>query len=282
MSSSAPISPTRLRQIALVAEDLEKAKHLLTYILGTEVVFIDPAVKKWGLENFLVAIGGDIIEVVSPFQPNTSAGRLLYKRGDGGYMIIMQTTDAVARRSYIESNNLGKVIYSHEHDDAVCIQYHPKGIKGGIIPELDSHRPSPINPEPVASTFSPWHACGSNYESYAAGMRRCAHLHLSEAVCRLAPGDTDTEKAAKQWEETFGTRRIQNSLEFTNGCLRFAPGVKGKPEGIASITIAVESSKNMNDILDRAREKGLWKDGWIDMLGIRWYLSRAADGNSRL
>ena len=45
-------------------------------------------------------------------------------------MIIMQTTDAVARRSYIESNNLGKVIYSHEHDDAVCIQYHPKGIKG--------------------------------------------------------------------------------------------------------------------------------------------------------
>jgi hypothetical protein len=45
-------------------------------------------------------------------------------------MIIMQTSDAAARRSFIESRGLAKVIYSHEHDDAVCIQYHPKGIPG--------------------------------------------------------------------------------------------------------------------------------------------------------
>ncbi len=45
-------------------------------------------------------------------------------------MIIMQTGDAVARKSYIEAKKLAKVIYSHEHDDACCIQYHPKGIKG--------------------------------------------------------------------------------------------------------------------------------------------------------
>lgn len=45
-------------------------------------------------------------------------------------MIIMQTLDATARRRFIESKGLGKVIYSHEHDDAVCIQYHPKGIPG--------------------------------------------------------------------------------------------------------------------------------------------------------
>lgn len=69
-------------------------------------------------------------QVVSPFRPNTTAGRLLSKRGDGGYMIIMQTRDAVARRSYIEANKLGKVIFSYEVGDAVCIQYHPKGIKG--------------------------------------------------------------------------------------------------------------------------------------------------------
>lgn len=69
-------------------------------------------------------------QVVAPTRSNTTAGRLLSRRGDGGYMIIMQTLDAVARRSYIESKGLSKVIYAHEHDDAVCIQYHPKGIKG--------------------------------------------------------------------------------------------------------------------------------------------------------
>lgn len=83
-----------------------------------------------------VAIGGDVIEVCSPFEKGTTAGRLLDKRGDGGYMIIMQTMDAAARRKYIESKGLAKVIYGYEHDDVVCVQYHPKGIPGESEPCL--------------------------------------------------------------------------------------------------------------------------------------------------
>jgi hypothetical protein len=45
-------------------------------------------------------------------------------------MIIMQTLDASARRRYIETNKLARVIFAHELEDSVCIQYHPKGIKG--------------------------------------------------------------------------------------------------------------------------------------------------------
>lgn len=45
-------------------------------------------------------------------------------------MIIMQTDDAVARRKYIESQGLSKVIFDHVEGDVACIQYHPKGIKG--------------------------------------------------------------------------------------------------------------------------------------------------------
>ena len=79
---------------------------------------------------FTVAIDGDVLEVVSPFQKGTTAGRLLTKRGDGGYMIIMQTEDAVARRRYIEKHGLAKVITSHLQDDFAMLQYHPKGILG--------------------------------------------------------------------------------------------------------------------------------------------------------
>jgi hypothetical protein len=42
----------------------------------------------------------------------------------------MQTSNAAAWRSCLESKGLAKVIFSHEGDDFVCVQYHPKGIKG--------------------------------------------------------------------------------------------------------------------------------------------------------
>lgn len=83
------------------------------------------------LTECTVPLGGDIIEVVSPFKSDTTAGRLLEKRGEGGYMIIMQTEDARTRRKNIEEKNLARVIFGYDHGDTVCVQYHPKGIKGG-------------------------------------------------------------------------------------------------------------------------------------------------------
>ena len=80
---------------------------------------------------------------MAPFEEGTTAGRLLDRRGDGGYMIIMQTLDALARRKHIESENLAKVIYGYEHDNGnvACVQYHPKGILGKCsthLPQLSS------------------------------------------------------------------------------------------------------------------------------------------------
>src|ERR1700743_3417711 len=102
------------------------------------------------------------------------------------------------------------------------------------MPELDSHAPSSANPDPLGSTFSPWHACGSEYEKYSAGMRRCAHLKLVSATLRLAPGQTDVERAAQQWQDYFGIKREGSDLLFTNSRLKFVPGVDGQPDGLES------------------------------------------------
>ena len=45
-------------------------------------------------------------------------------------MIIMQTVDALARKTYIESKGLARVIFSAEVEDGHCVQYHPKSVKG--------------------------------------------------------------------------------------------------------------------------------------------------------
>jgi hypothetical protein len=47
-------------------------------------------------------------------------------------MIIMQTADALARKAHVESHTLTKVIFCHEKEDSVCVQYHPKGIRGTV------------------------------------------------------------------------------------------------------------------------------------------------------
>lgn len=48
-------------------------------------------------------------------------------------MIIMQTEDAEKRRDHIKANNLARVIFEQQHEDAVCVQYHPKDIKGAFV-----------------------------------------------------------------------------------------------------------------------------------------------------
>ena len=59
-------------------------------------------------------------------------------------MIIMQTEDAKKRRDHIKSKDLAKVVFEHEHGDAVCVQYHPKGIRGRFSPWFGTrHRRRP-------------------------------------------------------------------------------------------------------------------------------------------
>lgn len=149
------------------------------------------------------------------------------------------------------------------------------------MPELDSHHPSPSNPAPLTSRFSPWHACGSDYSSYSAGMKRRSHLRLVSAVCRLAPGDVNTEAAARQWEELFGVPREGDQLAFTNMRMKFISGGEGEMEGLESITITVEGEERFNAILDAAREEGLCGDGWINMLSVKWYFVLVGEGGGK-
>lgn len=201
-------------------------------------------------------------------------------------MIIMQTEDAKKRRGYIESKGLARVITNQEHDDVVFVQYHPKGIKGwsasapqcarsanligGMMPELDSHAPTPNNPTPLTSRFSPWHACGSDHKTYYPGMRRAAHLSLEGCILRLHADDYEHEAAGRQWEETFGVARSRDLLAFTNARLGFIAGQQGCEEGLVSITVGVKGQEMLEAILRRANEAGVCVDGHVNMCGVRW------------
>ena len=146
------------------------------------------------------------------------------------------------------------------------------------MPELDSHAPSSSNPTPLESPFSPWHACGPNYERYSAGTRRCSHLKLLSVTLRLASGQSDVETAAQQWQDYFGVTKEGSESVFTNARMRFVPGIDGQPEGLESITIEVTGKESFDKLLEKMNETGLCGDRKTNLLGIEWYFVLKEEG----
>jgi hypothetical protein len=132
----------RLRQICLVAADLNDAEALITPALGADVCFRDHHVSRYGLHNALWTFGGTFLEVVSPLGPGTAAGRYLTRRGgDGGYMFIVDCEDVAPRRDHLRS--IGKRIVADVsrgdgdlHSSAIHV--HPAD-SGGCILSIDQH-----------------------------------------------------------------------------------------------------------------------------------------------
>src|SRR6201995_6143263 len=96
----------RLRRVALVAPDLAPVEAAVIEELGVELCYRDTDVDVFGLKNALFPIGDKLLEVVSPVRGGTAAGRQLDKRkGDGGYMVILQVDDLDTMRRRIETQN---------------------------------------------------------------------------------------------------------------------------------------------------------------------------------
>lgn len=148
------------------------------------------------------------------------------------------------------------------------------------MPELDSHQTTKANPNPLKDRFSPWHACGKDYAHYSKFMKKYSELHLASALMRLAPGDMDTEGASRQWESIFGVGMSRDLVAFTNARMGFIRGQEGKPEGLDSITIAVNGGDRLDGILQRASEEGICGEGFIKMCGIKWYFVYAGGGRA--
>jgi hypothetical protein len=136
-----------IRQIALVAHDLEPTLETLCDGLEIEVGFRDPGISTFGLQNALMPIGDDFLEVVSPTEDGTTAGRLLDRRkaagaheeGDGGYMVIFQSSDLEADRTRMK--NLGiRIVWEIAFDDIATLHLHPRDV-GAAIVSLDCSDP---------------------------------------------------------------------------------------------------------------------------------------------
>lgn len=130
------MSPTEtltLRQVALVARDLDPVREAIRAVFGQDHFHVDPAVAKFGLENCVFPFGGTFLEVISPVEAGTTAGRLLDKRGgDGGYMVIVQTSSLEAARERALTAGV-RIVSEYEKDGAAYAHLHPRDTGGTLL-----------------------------------------------------------------------------------------------------------------------------------------------------
>jgi len=132
----------RLRQVALVARDLTPTSADLEAGLGLHDPFADPGVGEFGLRNAVWEVGSDFLEVVSPAEEGTTAGRLLDRRGDGGYMAIFQVHGFDELRAVRErARALGiRAVWEVDLPDIATTHLHPKDVPGAIV-SVDAAEP---------------------------------------------------------------------------------------------------------------------------------------------
>jgi catechol 2,3-dioxygenase-like lactoylglutathione lyase family enzyme len=132
----------RLRQVVLAAADRDEAVEHLRAVLGLAEGFRDPAVGAFGLHNEVMTLGDTFLEVVSPVQPGTSAGRFLERRGgDGGYMLMFQTDDFAAARRRVDAQGV-RVVLDVNLAEITEMHLHPQDLPGAIVAVSEARPPA--------------------------------------------------------------------------------------------------------------------------------------------
>lgn len=123
----------RLRQICLVARDLEREAARIKEIFGLNECHRDSNVARYGLVNVLFPIGTDFIEIVAPTREGTAAGRFLERHGGRhGYMIIMDCEDPERRQAHCAAIGVRTANLIH-HENYLGVQLHPKDTGGAML-----------------------------------------------------------------------------------------------------------------------------------------------------
>lgn len=255
----------RLRQIAVVAEDLRETALDIGTVLGVEPCFTDPGVKTFGLKNMLWPIGAQFLEVVTPIEQNTAGGRYLQRRGgDSGYMFIAQVDDIARRRE--RAADLGiriawDLAYPDEGHDGV--QLHPADT-GGTLLEMDQ-----MTMEGGDEVGGPWYPAGNNWQPYV----RTDYVSGIAAAEIQSP---EPEPLAQRWStitevELGATSDGHPMLELDNATVRFVEATDGRGEGLGGIDVV---AVDRDAILAGARTRHCYvSDDQVSVAGLRVYLT---------
>jgi hypothetical protein len=241
----------RLRQVCLVAPQLEPVVGDLAAIFGLEVCYRDPHVGKYGLENALLPVDTTLLEVVAPFQDGTAAGRFLQRTGyRGGYMAIFACDDPDERGRHAATLGV-RTANVIDHPPYHGVQLHPRDCRAAFIEFNHTEGSDDIR--------GPYPPAGPNWQA-------SIRADVTQALLGVELQSPDPAGLARHWGAIIGgpvTESDDGSPEIVlvNGRLRFVAGTDELMTGV------IMQVCDVNAVLAAARAKGHAVDGNSFLLG---------------
>ena len=229
----------RLRQICLVAPQLEPAVSDIADIMGLSVCYRDGNVAKYGLENALMPVDTILLEVVAPTQAGTAAGRFIEKtNGRGGYMAIFCCDDPDERGRHAATMGV-RTANVIDHAPYHGVQLHPRDCRAAFI-EFNHTQGSD-------DVLGPYPPAGPDWASF---IRKDVTLALT-AVEMQSP---TPQELAQHWGKIIGIAPEQQAgsaaeLKLPNASFRFVQGeteimsaLEFRVADVAAVAEAAEAS----------------------------------------
>ena len=247
-----------VRQVALVAKNLDAAEKFFSFCLGLKVCYRDPELAALGLKNILFPMGSQFLEFVSPMRPNTGAGRFLDKAGDGGYMVIFQCNDHHIYKQRVENSRI-RIAHEFSIRNFINMQLHPKDTGGSFI-EIDQQLGF-RGDEPNG----PWAPSG--------GVElRTSKSELSVKFIKIL--SRHPRITAEKWSHVLGRELVEQRKSFeilTDNSLIIFPKINDQNQDkLVAIGLSVGDS---HDVINFARELGAsCSSNSFFAFGIDWIL----------
>lgn len=225
----------RLRQICLVAPQLEPVVSDIAEIMGLSVCYRDGNVAKYGLENALLPVDTILLEVVAPFKDGTTAGRFIEKTGGrGGYMAIFCCNDPDERGRH--ANALGvRTANVIDHAPYHGVQLHPRDCRAAFI-EFN-------HTEGSDDSLGAYPPAGPDWQKFI-------RKDVTQALTAVEMQSPDPAGLAEHWGKIVGVAPSRDELKLPNATFRF---VKGDSEIMSALEFRVI---DVTQVLDAARAKG--------------------------
>jgi hypothetical protein len=192
----------RLRQVAMIAPDLDPVVDELCATFGLKVCFHDPGVAEFGLRNALLLVGDQFLEVLSPTREATTVQRLLDRRGGaGGYMAIFEVDDLDERVDRLAANDV-RIVWAGDLPDIRGRHLHPRDV-GGTLVSIDQ-------PVPNGS----WRWGGPDWEARSGELLADAAVTAIDGVLVSA---TDPDAMRSRWRHLGLDRDVEFAAAGARG-----------------------------------------------------------------